>query len=61
MSRLQDAQEGGTSVGNAVQVHFDCFYGKVDVVSSRYSALLGKNEIVPEVQLHPSCEQALHA
>jgi hypothetical protein len=31
------------------QVHFDCYYGKIDVVSSRFSALLGKNEIVPEV------------
>lgn len=33
-----------------MQVHFDCYLGKVDVVSSRYSALLGKNEIIPEVR-----------
>ena len=31
-------------------MHFDCYIGKVDVVSSRYSALLGKNEIIPEVR-----------
>lgn len=31
-------------------MHFDCYIGKVDVVSSRYSALLGKNEVIPEVR-----------
>lgn len=34
---------------HAAQVHFDCYLGKLDIVSSRLSALLGKNEIVPEV------------
>lgn len=44
----------GASPGQLrLQVHFDCYIGKVDAVSSRYSALLGKNEIIPEVQPPP--------
>lgn len=49
--KFYDLEEGtgsGIEAGDKVLVHFDCYIGKVDVVSSRYSALLGKNEVIPE-------------
>eukprot|EP00892_Ulva_mutabilis_P001524 jgi/Ulvmu1/11372/UM075_0034.1 len=45
---LEEGVGGEVARGDKVTVHFDCYIGKVDVVSSRYSALLGKNEIIPE-------------
>jgi hypothetical protein len=47
IDRNIDSRYQGTHCN--VQVHFDCYIGVVDAVSSRYSALLGKNEIIPEV------------
>lgn len=54
-----DLEEGSGSAevspGDKVTVHFDCYYGVVDVVSSRYATLLGKNEIIPEARPDPPC------
>lgn len=44
-----------------VQVHFDCMYKGIDVVSSRQARLLGGNRTISEVRANPAVQKQVRA